>query len=91
MRVPDIRRIVGMANEVGKKLTGDFDQVRAICDGADIVWAVWPGGEMMIVKGEAILQFIAQGGVAEELALTAIPCLSAEQAEALKQVLGERL
>ena len=80
--------IVDKANAVGKTLTGDFKQVRQLIDDAEIAWAVWRGGEMMIVKGETILRFITKSGVPEELSWTAIPCVSFEQAQSLKEVLA---
>jgi hypothetical protein len=89
-------RLVAMANANIAKITTEFSSVKCICDAADLVWGVWQDPEeengigVMVVKGAPILEFIENSGVAEELIEDAIPCICAEQAEALRLVLDHR-
>ena len=71
--------------------------VKQIIDNAEVVFAVWTdrfaqdGVGHMLVKGQAIArQAVADNKIAVWTRIAAIPCNSAEQAEALLRELGER-
>ena len=73
------------------------DLVKQIIDNAEVVFAVWTdrfaqdGVGHMLVKGQAIArQAVADNKIAVWTRIAAIPCNSAEQAEALLRELGER-
>jgi hypothetical protein len=74
-----------------------YDLVKQIIDSAEVVFAVWTdrfaqdGVSHMPVKGQAIArQAVAGKMMAVSTRVAAIPCNSAEQAEALLHELGER-
>ena len=73
-----------------------FDLVKQIIDSAEVVFAVWTdsaqdGVGHMLLKGQAIArQAVADKKMAVSTRVAAIPCNSAEQAEALLHELGER-
>ena len=74
-----------------------YDLVKQIIDNAEVVFAVWTdrfaqdGVGHMLVKGQAIArQAVADNKIAVWTRIAAIPCNSAEQAEALLRELGER-
>ena len=90
------KQAVVVANEVGKTLTGDFAEVEKLVEANAVVFAVWPDAEepdgvgLMIVKGQQRLRSIIANGRRDTVKFTAIPCIEAEQAMALKRVAGER-
>lgn len=90
------KRLASMANKNKSKITSDFRSVLRICDAAEVVWAVWRDTDaddrtgLLLVKGEPIVKFIQDCGVGEEVVIDAIPCLNAEQAEALRRFLSRR-
>jgi len=74
-----------------------YDLVKQIIDNAEVVFAVWTdrfaqdGVGHMLLKGQAIArQAVADNKIAVWTRIAAIPCNSAEQAEALLRELGER-
>jgi len=74
-----------------------YDLVKQIIDSAEVVFAVWTdrfaqdGVGHMLLKGQAIArQAVADKKMAVSTRVAAIPCNSAEQAEALLHELGER-
>jgi len=96
-------RMVELANDVGEELSAlpdaraRYDMVKEIVDGAQVVFAVWQdqtaegGVGFMLIKGQALARQILadkEGGI--RMRTTAIPCMEAEQAEALLHELGER-
>ncbi|MCK2056987.1 hypothetical protein [Methylobacterium sp. 37f] len=89
-------KAVAMANETQKHLNGDFAQVQAIVDDAELVVAVWqdpnePNGVgTMLIKGNQSLREIVASDQERTQRVAAIPCVSAEQAEVLRQVAGEK-
>ena len=73
-----------------------YDLVKQIIDNAEVVFAVWTdrfaqdGVGHMLLKGQAIArQAVADNKIAVWTRIAAIPCNSAEQAEALLCKLGE--
>ena len=74
-----------------------YDLVKQIIDNAEVVFAVWTdrfaqdGVGHMLLKGQAIArQAVADNKIAVWTRIAAIPCNSAEQAQALPHELGER-
>jgi hypothetical protein len=73
-----------------------YDLVKQIIDIAEVVFAVWTdrfaqdGVGHMLVKGQAIARQAVADKMAVSTRVAAIPCNSAEQAEALLHELGER-
>ena len=74
-----------------------YDLVKQIIDNAEVVFAVWTdrfaqdGVGHMLVKGQTIArQAVADNKIAVWTRIAAVPCNSAEQAEALLRELGER-
>lgn len=93
---PFLVKIVAMANETQKHLNGDFVQVDAIVADAEVVIAVWQdqqephGVGTMLIKGNQSLREIVASSHSRPQMVAAIPCVSAAQAEALRQVAGEK-
>src|SRR5215475_13157271 len=98
-----IAQLVELANHVGEELcalpdaSGRYDMVKEIIDGAQVVFAVWQdqtaerGVGFMLIKGQALARHILADNEGEiRMRTTAIPCMEAEQAEALLHELGER-
>src|SRR6516165_12119766 len=97
-----IEKVVALANVVHGDLVvlpddrARFDLVKQIIDSAEVVFAVWTdsaqdGVGHMLLKGQAIArQAVADKKMAVSTRVAAIPCNSAEQAEALLHDLGER-
>ena len=98
-----IEKMVALANVVHSDLVvlpddhARYDLVKQIIDNAEVVFAVWTdrfaqdGVGHMLVKGQAIArQAVADNKIAVWTRIAAIPCNSAEQAEALLRELGER-
>ena len=98
-----IVKMVALANVVHGDLVvlpddrARYDLVRQIIDSAEMVFAVWTdrfaqgGVGHMLVKGQAIArQAVADNKMAVSTRVAAIPCNSAEQAQALLHELGER-
>ena len=86
-----------MATRQRKNDRARYDLVKQIIDRAEMVFAVWTdrfaqdGVGHMLVKGQAIArQAVADNKMAVSTRVAAIPCNSAEQAEALLHDLGER-
>ena len=73
---------------------GRVDIVRQIMATADVVFGVWPRADpgdtgMMIIKGLGFVEDGALAGMGCEAKISAIPCASAEEAEATKRALGD--
>jgi len=98
-----MEKMVALANVVHSDLVvlpddhARYDLVKQIIDNAEVVFAVWTdrfaqdGVGHMLVKGQAIArQAVADNKIAVWTRIAAIPCNSAEQAEALLRELGER-
>ena len=98
-----MEKMVALANVVHGDLVvlpddrARYDLVKQIIDSAEVVFAVWTdrlaqaGVGHMLVKGQAIArQAVADNKMAVSTRVAAIPCNSAEQAEALLHELGER-
>ncbi len=89
--------IVARANEIAAGLAGDddFEPIRQLTEGADLVFGVWPdpdepdGIATMIIKGARLLGAIVAAGKTENVKWTAVPCSCAEQAAALRLTLGD--
>ena len=86
-----------MATRQRKNDRARYDLVKQIIDRAEMVFAVWTdrfaqdGVGHMLLKGQAIArQAVADKKMAVSTRVAAIPCNSAEQAEALLHDLGER-
>jgi len=97
-----MEKMVALANVVHSDLVvlpddhARYDLVKQIIDNAEVVFAVWTdrfaqdGVGHMLVKGQAIArQAVADNKIAVWTRIAAIPCNSAEQAEALLCKLGE--
>ena len=98
-----VEKMVALANVVHSDLVvlpddrARYDLVKQIIDSAEMVFAVWAdrfaqdGVGHMLVKGQAIArQAVADNKMALSTRVPAIPCNSAEQAQALLHELGER-
>jgi len=98
-----MEKMVALANVVHSDLVvlpddhARYDLVKQIIDNAEVVFAVWTdrfaqdGVGHMLLKGQAIArQAVADNKIAVWTRIAAIPCNSAEQAEALLRELGER-
>ncbi len=87
-----VRFLVERAN--ANPITNPADLERCI-RGHDVVYGIWqedaaPGGVgHSIIKGKGPLERIKRTE-AEELAITAVRCLNAEEAEAMRQVYGDQ-
>jgi hypothetical protein len=98
-----MEKMVALANGVHRDLVAlpddraRYDLVKQIVDGAEMVFAVWTdrfaqdGVGHTLIKGQAIArQAVADNKMAVSTRVAAIPCNSAQQAQALLQELGER-
>ena len=98
-----MERMMELANSIHSDLVAlpdehaRYDLVKQIIDNAEVVFAVWTdrfaqdGVGHMLLKGQAIArQAVADNKIAVWTRIAAIPCNSAEQAEALLRELGER-
>ena len=98
-----MKKMVALADGVHSDLVvlpddhARYDLVKQIIDNAEVVFAVWTdrfaqdGVGHMLLKGQAIArQAVADNKIAVWTRIAAIPCNSAEQAEALLRELGER-
>ena len=98
-----MERMMELANSIHSDLVAlpdehaRYDLVKQIIDNAEVVFAVWTdrfaqdGVGHMLLKGQAIArQAVADNKIAVWTRIAAIPCNSAEQAEALLHELGER-
>ena len=98
-----MEKMVALANVVHSDLVvlpddrARYDLVKEIIDSAEMVFAVWTnrfaqdGIGHMLVEGQGIArQAVADKKMAVSTRVAAIPCNSAEQAEALLHELGER-
>ena len=72
-------RLVAAANANGARIDGDFAQVRAIVDGAPVVYGVWQdateadGIGLMIIKGHSLLRSIIADRNTLSVSIAAIP------------------
>ena len=98
-----MKKMVALADGVHSDLVvlpddrARYDLVKQIIDSAEVVFAVWTerfaqdGVGHMLLKGQAIArQAVADNKIAVWTRIAAIPCNSAERAEALLRELGER-
>ena len=89
--------VVAMANANNAEMGGTMRPVMEICDSADIVYGVYQdpskafGVGIRVVKGENLLREVVSSNTARECSTTAIKCVDAEQAEALRQMIGDPL
>ena len=87
-----IRDLVEMANKTTISDAADLDQ--CIRD-HDLVFGVWPddtsplGVGHSIIKGRGALERVKRTG-AEGLAITALRCRNADEAEAMRQLYGDQ-
>jgi len=83
-----------LASQTAKILTGSVDQIWAIASGADVVFCVWPdeskpdGADMMVVKGDDLLDLAERGAAGRLVQVASIPCSEADQAMMLKEILA---
>jgi len=83
-----------LAVETRKILTGSVDQIFEIAKKAEVVFCVWPdrtkpdGVDMMVVKGDDLLDRAARGDAVEPVRVASIPCSEADQAMMLKECIG---
>lgn len=88
--------VVASANAQRMVLDGSFEQVREMVNANDLVFGIWrdaaePDGiGMLLVKGEQRLREIVASDKPVACSIVGIPCVVAEQAEALRQVAGEQ-
>ena len=98
-----MEKMMALANGVHSDLVvlpddrARYDLVKEIIDSAEMVFAVWTsrfaqdGIGHMLVKGQGIArQAVADKKMAVSTRVAAIPCNSADQAQALLHELGER-
>jgi hypothetical protein len=89
-----IQQLVDTANANDAIMDGTMKPVMELIATNDVVYGIWqdsaePGGVgTLIVKGENRLREIAATGVSQESRITAIKCITLEQAEALRQHVG---
>ena len=90
----DKRALVDMANENAALMDGTLAPVLRLVAEHDLVFAVWPdrhtpdGVGTMIVKGANRLRAIVADYQTQPVTVTAVKCVNAEQAEALRRHLG---
>lgn len=93
---PTLQTLVAMAKANNALMDGTMEPVRQLIEGHDVVVAVWQdfesqhGVATLIIKGADMLR----NSVADQTEVpgrtTAIKCMSYEQAEALREVLGDQ-
>ena len=85
--------IIARAEETSEHLTGGFGKIDALLEDYSLVFAVWPdknfsdGAGVLVVKGEYLLRGLSGSLVANGVLWTALACVSAEQAEALRRLI----
>ena len=88
-------QLIDLANKIRPTLTGDFRQVQQLVDGVQMAFAVWQdptapdGVGFMAVKGVQHMREVIASNRSKALSMTAIPCVCAEQAEALRLVIAD--
>ena len=89
-------QIVAAANRVGAQLSGcGIDAVRFLTATHDVVFAVWQdrrepdGVGTMLIKGQQAMREVIADGESRAVSLTAIPCRSSLEAQALRETIGE--
>jgi hypothetical protein len=88
--------IVKMANDNQSRITEDFATVQALIDSHDVVSAVWQdrsqpyGVDYIVIKGVEILAEVQASGMTRRARMSAILCINAEQAIALRMVAGDK-
>jgi hypothetical protein len=91
-----VRILVDLANRNEPIMDGAMEPVRRIVAEDDVVFAVWQdpneqyGVGSLVVKGEKLLKEFVASRTAHAIPIDAVKCTCAEQAIALKQVLGDR-
>lgn len=89
------RHLVDLANQMQERIKGSMSAVREIIGESDVVVAIWQdareedGVGLRLIKGHVVLHESAAGSSVRSVRMAAIPCESAEQAEALWMVEGE--
>ena len=95
-------RMVALANVVGKDLgalphdSARHDMVKGIVGDAEVVFAVWKdrsaknGVGLKLIKGQQLARQVLANNRGIPARLAAIPCMEAEQAEALLSTFAER-
>ncbi len=85
-------RLVEMANASQAR---DTDDLRRVFETHDVVFGVWQDAEaehgvgVMLIQGVGQLEQIRFSGISEDASLTAVPCRSPEEAEAMRKVFGD--
>ncbi len=91
-KVESTKRLVEMANA---SLVRDTDDLRRVFETHDVVFGVWPDAEaehgvgVMLIQGVGQLERVRFSGISEDASLTAVPCRSPEEAEAMRKVFGD--
>jgi hypothetical protein len=91
-----VRKVVDLANRNEANMDGTMEPVRRIVAENDVVFAVWQepeeeyGVDYLIVKGAKLLKEITASRTGQVARISAVKCICAEQAVALKRVLGDR-
>jgi hypothetical protein len=86
-----IEGLVDLANATAERMDGTTGPVIEIITENDVVFGVWQdpserhGVGLLLVKGANRLRDIAATGIDQSCRISAIKCISAEQAEALRQ------
>jgi len=90
------RGLVDIANaRIEDGFTGEGGELQQIIEAHDIIFAVWQdanerdGVGMTLVKGDALLHTIVDTQRAAPTNMTAVPCSSLEEAEAMRRVYGD--
>jgi hypothetical protein len=90
MQVDFKRQLVGLANANNERMDGTMGPVLKIIAAHDLVFAVWQdckaadGVGTLVIKGANLLRDIVSIGTGIGAQTTAIKCICAEQAEALR-------
>jgi hypothetical protein len=91
-----VRCLVDLANRNEAIMDGTIEPVRRLVAEGDVVFAVWQdpneqyGVGFLVVKGEKLLKEFVASRTAHAIGYSALKCICADQAIALKQVLGDR-
>lgn len=88
--------IVEAANRTGTEMAGcGIEALRLLVAAHDVAFGVWQdrweldGIGMLLLKGQQTMREVIVDNKAKAVTLTAIPCLCAEEAEAMRRVIGE--
>jgi hypothetical protein len=89
--------IVEAANRTGAEMAGcGIEALRLLVAAHDVAFGVYQdrrepdGVGMLLIKGQQAMRDVIAEGTPAFVSLTAIPCTSAEEAEAMRRVIGEK-